>query len=215
MSRKHRLQTGAGALRRSTRPRRLRVGQRPRIVREDRPVLDAQRHPRQRLPTGGAGDALARLGHVVGTVGGALHVLTVLGEELVLDPVESHRDVAAAVHVGVERAAHVDEERLDLLTTRVDEELLAPTRRHLVGPADGDDHGAGSVRDAAVRCTNREAFTDAQRDYPGGRETTAPTEETMTRARIVMITLIVLMAPLRQVPMAFAKKAPPGFRYIP
>src|SRR5262245_65518430 len=85
----------------------LGLGQRTGVVGNDQAVLDAQRHARERLAAGRSGDALAGLRHVVGAVRRALHVLAVLGEELVLDPVEPHRYVPATIDVGMERAAEI------------------------------------------------------------------------------------------------------------
>src|SRR4030095_6086527 len=83
----------------------------------------------------------------------ALYVLPVLGEELVLDPVEPHRDVTAAVHVGVERSAHVEQEGLDLGPAGAQEKLLAPSRRDLVRARDCYRHDDRTVREAPARCT--------------------------------------------------------------
>src|SRR4029453_2408306 len=139
--------------------RKSRVQERSGVVGENLPVLDPQGDALERLAAGRPGDALPRLGHVVGAVGSALHELSVLGEELVLDPVESHRHVTAGVHVGGEGPAHVQEERLHLLPAGPDEELLAPPGRDLVGASDRDWHAgvpyAMRRRDARRRARTR------------------------------------------------------------
>jgi hypothetical protein len=74
----------------------------------------------------------------------ALDEAAVLGEELVLDPVEAHRHVAAAVHVGVELARVVQHEALDLLPVAVEEELLRLAGMELADG--GDPHARTTLR---------------------------------------------------------------------
>jgi hypothetical protein len=74
----------------------------------------------------------------------ALHEAAVLGEELVLHPVEAHRHVTAAVHVGVQLARVVEDEALDLLPVALEEELLRLAGMEL---ADGrDPHARTTLR---------------------------------------------------------------------
>ena len=120
--------------------------QRPRTVREDDVAFDPERHPYERPAAGRARDALARLGTVVRPVGGTLHEAPVLGEELVLHPVEAHRHVPAAVDVRVQRAAVVQQERLDLVPVAVEEELLRLAGRELPDARDRDAHARTTRR---------------------------------------------------------------------
>src|SRR2546428_12083924 len=81
---------------------------------------------------------LARLGLVVRAVRRALNEAPVLGEELVLDPVEAHGHVPAAVHAGVGLAAVVEEEALDLAPVALEEELLRLPGLELAHAREGD-----------------------------------------------------------------------------
>src|SRR2546428_14019813 len=94
---------------------------------------------------------LARLGLVVRAVRRALHEAPVLGEELVLDPVEAHRHVAAAVHVGVMLAGPVEHEALELEATALEEELLGFPRTQLAHVRDGHRHAARILPSQHVR----------------------------------------------------------------
>src|SRR5207244_5706434 len=115
------------------------VGERTRAVRDDGRPLDAEGDAVEGPAAGRARHALTRLGTIVGTVRGALHEAPVLGEELVLHPVEAHGDVPAAVHVCMVLAGIVEEEALDLPAVAGEQELL-----RLPGPelAHAPDHAA-------------------------------------------------------------------------
>src|SRR5207247_3531551 len=90
--------------------------------------------------------ALTGLGLVVRAVRRALHEASVLGEELVLDPVETHGHVPAAVHVGVVLAAVVQEEALELAPVALEEELLGLPGLELAHARDGDAHARTTRR---------------------------------------------------------------------
>ena len=87
----------------------------------------------------------------------ALDERAILGEELVLDPIHRHRDVAATVHVSVERPAVVDHEGLDLAAVAGQDELLGAAGRDLIAAGDEDQAvdariaHASLIADRAVR----------------------------------------------------------------
>src|SRR5207244_5832112 len=107
---------------------------------------DPHRNAIERLSERWPRHALARLGLVARPVRRALHEAPVLGEELVLDPVEAHGHVPAAVQVGVVRAAVVQEEALDLAPVAAQPELLRLAAAALADPRDGDAHARTTRR---------------------------------------------------------------------
>src|SRR5439155_18187823 len=137
----------------SERPRRglaLVVRERTRTVGHDRRPLDAEGDAVEGPAAGRARHALTRLGTIVGAVRGTLHEAPVLGEELVLHPVEAHGDVPAAVHVRMVLAGIVEEEALDLPAVAGDQELLRLAGPELAHAPDHEAH-AGTTLDRISR----------------------------------------------------------------
>src|SRR5262249_17672250 len=122
------------------------VGQRPRPLGDDLVALHSERDPEQRPPARRSRDALAGLRAVVRTVRRALEDAAVLAEELVLDPVEAHRDVPAPVHVGMKLTGIIQDEALDLLVAPTEEELLRLARTELADARDRDAHARTTRR---------------------------------------------------------------------
>src|SRR5579883_456221 len=90
--------------------------------------------------------------------GGPATEAPVLGEELVLDPVERHRHVPAAVDVGMVAAGAVHEEALDLLGAAGEQELLRLPGTDLADARDRDRH-----RPRVYQSTRPSARTSASR----------------------------------------------------
>src|SRR5207244_4796816 len=95
----------------------------------------------------------AGVGQVVRAGLGALQEAPVLGEELVLDPVEAHRHVAAAVHVGVVLAGPVEHEALELEPVALEDELLGLPGMELADVRDRYRHAARILPSQNVRRT--------------------------------------------------------------
>lgn len=84
--------------------------------RNDLLVPHAQWHWSQKLAQRWSDDAFSGSREITGAVRRTENVAPVFGQELIVDPVHGHGDVAAPVDVSIQRPVMVDEEALLLAT---------------------------------------------------------------------------------------------------
>ena len=107
-------------------------------------VANGQRNGFKKFPQRWAEDTLAGVRCIARAVGGAQDVAAVLGQELVVDPVHGHGNMATPVDVGAQGALMVYEKTLVLAPVAAQDELLRLPGAELAYPSHGYPTGIAS-----------------------------------------------------------------------